>query len=197
MLLLVAVVAGIWIIGKFVPGGFIPDEDQGIFGVTVQLPAGASLERTSLVLKKIEDILAKTDGLDSYQTVGGYGAVTSTFQSNYGTIFVRMKPWDERKTAALHVNGIMGGLRPQFAAIPEAVIFAFNILFWMFYEQAGNSFTFLADQLVDRVFGDFVFPTAWFQSIPGFQNMSRRWYAPVALKSAGSAYGNICCMAGI
>ncbi len=79
------------------------------------------------MLKKIEDILAKTDGLESFQTIGGYGAVTSTYQPNYGTIFVRMKPWEERKTKALHVNGIMGGLRPQFAAIPEAVIFPFNI----------------------------------------------------------------------
>ena len=122
-----AVAIGASLFARVLPAGFIPDEDQGIFGVNVQLPAGASLERTSLVLKKIEDILAKTDGLDSYQTVGGYGAVTSTYQPNYGTIFVRMKPWEERKTAALHVNGIMGGLRPQFAAIPEAVIFPFNI----------------------------------------------------------------------
>ena len=125
--IVVAVAIGASLFARVLPAGFIPDEDQGIFGVNVQLPAGASLERTSLVLKKIEDILAKTDGLDSYQTIGGYGAVTNTFQPNYGTIFVRMKPWDERKTKALHVNGIMGGLRPQFAAIPEAVIFPFNI----------------------------------------------------------------------
>jgi HAE1 family hydrophobic/amphiphilic exporter-1 len=122
-----AVAVGASLFARVLPAGFIPDEDQGIFGVNVQLPAGASLERTSLVLKKVEDILAKTDGLDSYQTVGGFGAVTSTFQPNYGAIFVRMKPWEERKTAALHVNGIMGGLRPQFAAIPEAIIFPFNI----------------------------------------------------------------------
>ena len=125
--IVVAVAIGASLFARVLPAGFIPDEDQGIFGVNVQLPAGASLERTSLVLKKIEDILAKTDGLDSFQTVGGYGAVTSTYQPNYGTIFVRMKPWADRKTAALHVNGIMGGLRPQFAAIPEAVIFPFNI----------------------------------------------------------------------
>jgi HAE1 family hydrophobic/amphiphilic exporter-1 len=122
-----AVAIGASLFARVLPAGFIPDEDQGIFGVAVQLPPGASLERTSVVLKKIEDILAKTDGLDSYQTVGGYGAVTSTYQPNYGTIFVRMKPWEERKTAALHVNGIMGKLRPQFAAIPEAIIFPFNI----------------------------------------------------------------------
>jgi HAE1 family hydrophobic/amphiphilic exporter-1 len=125
--LVAAVAIGAGLFARVIPAGFIPEEDQGIFGINVQLPPGASLERTSLVLKKIEDILAKTDGLDSYQTVGGYGAVTSTFQPNYGTVFVRMKPWDERKTAALHVNGIMGTLRPQFAAIPEAIIFPFNI----------------------------------------------------------------------
>jgi HAE1 family hydrophobic/amphiphilic exporter-1 len=122
-----AVAIGAGLFARVLPAGFIPDEDQGIFGINVQLPPGASLERTSIVLRKIEDILAKTEGLDSYQTVGGYGAVTSTFQPNYGTIFVRMKPWEERKGEALHVNGIMGGLRPKLAAIPEAIAFPFNI----------------------------------------------------------------------
>lgn len=122
-----AVALGASLFARALPAGFIPDEDQGIFGINVQLPAGASLERTSVVLKKIEEILAKTEGLESFATIGGYGAVTSTFQSNYGSLFVRLKPWEERKTAALHVNGIMAGLRPQFAAIPEAIIFPFNI----------------------------------------------------------------------
>ncbi|MEZ5987577.1 MAG: multidrug efflux RND transporter permease subunit [Planctomycetota bacterium] len=110
-----------------VPAGFIPDEDQGIFGVNVQLPPGASLERSSVVLGKVEEILGGTEGVESFQTIGGYGAVTATYQPNYGTIFVRLKPWEERKTAALHVKGIMAGLLPRFAAIPEAVIFPFNI----------------------------------------------------------------------
>jgi multidrug efflux pump subunit AcrB len=57
----------------------IPDEDQGIFGINLQqLPPRASLERKSVVLKKVEDIITKTDGLDSCQTVCGYGVVTST-----------------------------------------------------------------------------------------------------------------------
>ena len=122
-----AVVVGAGLLGRMLPAGFIPDEDQGIFGVAVQLPPGASLERTSVVLKKVEDILAKTEGLVSYQTVGGYGAVTSTYQPNYGTIFVRLKPWEERKGEALHVKGIMAGVQRQFAAIPEAIIFPFNV----------------------------------------------------------------------
>ncbi len=122
-----AVVAGAGFFGKMVPAGFIPDEDQGIFGVAVQLPPGSSLERTSAMLAQVEGILAKTDGLESYQTIGGYGAVTSTYQPNFGTIFVRLKPWAERKTDALHVKGIMRTLSGQLARIPEAVAFPFNI----------------------------------------------------------------------
>jgi HAE1 family hydrophobic/amphiphilic exporter-1 len=121
----VAVGAGLF--ARVIPAGFIPDEDQGIFGINVQLPPGASLERTSAVLKKIEDILAKTEGVDSFQAIGGYGAVTSTYQPNYGSLFMRLKPWEERHGDALHVKGIMAGLQPQFAAIPEAIIFPFNI----------------------------------------------------------------------
>src|SRR6187549_2488798 len=113
------VVFGAIVFAKAIPAGFIPDEDQGIFGVNLQLPPGASLARTSEVLKKVEEILAKTDGVESYQTIGGYGVVTNTYQPNYGTIFARLKPWEERHGEALHVKGIMAGLQKQFADIPE------------------------------------------------------------------------------
>jgi POT family proton-dependent oligopeptide transporter len=68
--------------------------------------------------------------------------------------------------AMLMIEGIREGAVARDKTIAMLIIFAFNILFWMFYEQAGNSFTFLADQIVDRVLGGFVFPTAWFQSVP-------------------------------
>ena len=121
------VILGSIVFAKAIPSGFIPDEDQGIFGVNVQLPPGASLARTSEVLKKVEQILAKTEGVESYQTVGGYGVVTNTYQPNYGSIFARLKPWEERHGEALHVKGVMASLQKQFANIPEAVIFPFNI----------------------------------------------------------------------
>jgi HAE1 family hydrophobic/amphiphilic exporter-1 len=127
ILMVAAVAVGAGLLGKALPAGFIPDEDQGIFTVNAQLPPGASLERTSVVLKKVEDILAKTEGVDSFQTVGGYGLVTSTYQPNYGSLLVRLKPWEERKGEALHVKGIMAGLARQFGAIPEAFIFPFNV----------------------------------------------------------------------
>ena len=121
------VVLGAVFFARAIPSGFIPDEDQGIFGVNVQLPPGASLARTSEVLKKVEAILAKTEGIESYQTIGGYGVVTNTYQPNYGSLFARLKPWEERHSDALHVKGIMAGLQKQFAAIPEGVVFPFNI----------------------------------------------------------------------
>jgi len=93
----------------------------------VQLPPAASAERTSALLARVEEILGKTEGVDSYQTIGGYGAVTSTYQQNFGTIFVRLKPWEERHGEALHAKGIMRTLSAQFVKLPEAIIFPFNI----------------------------------------------------------------------
>jgi HAE1 family hydrophobic/amphiphilic exporter-1 len=127
IVLVAGVALGAGLFGKVLSAGFIPDEDQGIFGVNVQLPPGASLERTSTVLKKVEDILAKTEGIESFQAVGGYGVVTNTYQPNYGTLFARLHPWEERHGETLHVKGIMAGLQRQFAGIPEAIIFPFNI----------------------------------------------------------------------
>jgi len=125
---IVAVVAiGAVFFGSRLPAGFIPEEDQGIMGINVMLPAGSSLERTSAVLKQVEDILAKTEGIESYQTVGGFGLVTNTYQPNFGTLFVRLKPWEERHGKENHVKGFMYRLQPQFGRIPEAIIFPFNI----------------------------------------------------------------------
>ena len=127
ILIIAAVAVGAGLFGRALPAGFIPEEDQGIFGVNVTLPPAASLERTGRVLTQVEQILAKTEGVESFTTIGGYGVVTSTYQPNFGTIFVRLKPWDDRHSAALHVRGIMAGLQPQLAKISEAVIFPFNI----------------------------------------------------------------------
>lgn len=65
----------------------------------------------------------------------------------------------------LMIEGIRNGKVARDKTIAMMIIFAFNILFWMFFEQAGSSFTFLADQIVDRDFGGWIFPVAWFQSV--------------------------------
>ena len=79
--------------------------------------------------------------------------------------------------AMLMIEGIRCGAVARDRTIAMLIIFAFNILFWMFYEQAGNSFTFLADQIVNRDLGGFIFPTAWFQSVPALAVIL---FAPIA-----------------
>jgi hydrophobic/amphiphilic exporter-1 (mainly G- bacteria), HAE1 family len=127
ILLVAGVAVGASLFGRALPAGFIPEEDQGLMGVNVQLPPGASLERTAAVLTRVEQIVAQTPGVDSMATIGGFGLVTNTYQPNFGTVLVRLKPWDERHHAALKVQGIIAGLRPEFGRITEAVVFPFNI----------------------------------------------------------------------
>jgi POT family proton-dependent oligopeptide transporter len=65
----------------------------------------------------------------------------------------------------LLIEGIREGTVPRDKVIAMLIIFVFNMLFWMFYEQAGSSFNFLAEKIVNRMFGDWEFPVAWFQSV--------------------------------
>jgi HAE1 family hydrophobic/amphiphilic exporter-1 len=127
IVLVVVVILGAGLIGRQLPAGFIPEEDQGLLGVNVQLPPGASLERTGALLSRVEQIVAKVEGVDSFATIGGFGLVTNTFQPNFGTVLVRLKPWEERHGPAVHVRGIMAVLQREFAAIPEAIVFPFNV----------------------------------------------------------------------
>ena len=69
--------------------------------------------------------------------------------------------------AALLVEGARAGKVARDKVLAMLTIFAFNIVFWMFFDQAGSSFTFLADKIVDRQAGRFLIPTAWFQAING------------------------------
>ncbi len=108
ILIVAAVAVGAGLFGRALPAGFIPDEDQALLGVNVQLPPGASLERTAAVLTEVEGIVAKTPGVDAFTTIGGYGVVTNTYQPNFGTIFARLKPWEERHDSRASREGSHG-----------------------------------------------------------------------------------------
>ena len=112
-------------LAKVLPGGFVPDEDQGIFMINVQLPLGSSLQRTDAVLRQIEGILAKTEGVDACNAIGGLGMLTNSFSPEFGSFFCRLKPWDERKGKALHVAGIQKTVGAELAQLPGAVAFPF------------------------------------------------------------------------
>ena len=79
-----------------IPGGFVPEEDQGYFLVNIQLPDAASLQRSDQVTAAIEQILDEMPGIDSVTSIAGYSLLTSAFSSNTSFIFVSLKPWAER-----------------------------------------------------------------------------------------------------
>ncbi len=125
LVIIAVVAAGGGGIGSILRKGFVPDEDQGIFMINVQLPNASSLERTDAVMRQIEGILAQTEGIESYNTIGGLGLLTNSYNSNYGSMFVRLKPWEERASKELHASAIMAKIGAQLRKIPEAVAFPF------------------------------------------------------------------------
>jgi hydrophobe/amphiphile efflux-1 (HAE1) family protein len=135
---------------RTVPTGFIPDEDQGYFITSFQLPDGASLERTDAVAREVERILLGTPGIVGTNLFGGFDALTGTFPSNVGTVFVTLAPWAERGAKGLSLESIFAKVRPQLAAVPGARIFALNPAPIRGLSRTGG-FEF---QLQDRVGGD-------------------------------------------
>ena len=126
MLLLVAVIGGIWLIGKVVPGGFIPDEDKGYLFVAVELPEGASLQRTDEVLKEVETIVTQTEGVRSAVGLAGMNILNSLNFPNAALMFIGLKDWEERKDPSLHASALVREWNRKMAAIPGARIFAFG-----------------------------------------------------------------------
>ncbi|HTB71864.1 MAG TPA: multidrug efflux RND transporter permease subunit [Polyangiaceae bacterium] len=124
-LFLLAGVAGASVLlGRKLPTGFVPDEDQGYAIIGVLLPDGASLQRTLAVYEKVNAILAKQPGLQTYNGVAGFSFFTRTAASYTGTGFVQFNPWEERKTPELSSAGILKSLNMAFSQIPEGRVFA-------------------------------------------------------------------------
>ena len=98
IILIVGVATGI--IGKAIPGGFVPEEDEGYYLINVQLPDAASLERTDEVAKKVEAILKGTEGIEYTTVVMGFSLLTQSYSTNNAFVFVSLKPWDERSKTA-------------------------------------------------------------------------------------------------
>ncbi|MGH9395885.1 MAG: efflux RND transporter permease subunit [Terriglobia bacterium] len=122
---LVVIFGVIYVLLRVLPSGFVPPEDQGYFFTNVQLPDGASLDRTSAVVKHVEDTLKATPGVKDVVAVGGFSFVSGTYDSNVATLFVMLKPWGERNTPGLSLDSIMGGAQGRFFAMPQASIICF------------------------------------------------------------------------
>ncbi|MBI2432865.1 MAG: efflux RND transporter permease subunit, partial [Candidatus Hydrogenedentes bacterium] len=116
-----------WALFQKVPSGLIPAEDQGYFMVAAMLPQGASLERTSRVMKEVEDFLLAQPEVARVVTLGGMDFLAGRSAStSAGAMFVNLKDWSERKTPDKHVDAIIGRVFGRFAGMQEALVIAFN-----------------------------------------------------------------------
>ncbi len=106
------------------PTAFIPDEDQGYFIITVQLPEGASLVQEEAVARKIDGILFAQPEVEHVFNVSGFSFIGSG--PNRGIAFAKLKPWSERRGSAHSLNAILQRVQMQFFGIPNAQVFAFN-----------------------------------------------------------------------
>jgi hydrophobe/amphiphile efflux-1 (HAE1) family protein len=109
---------------KTLPSAFLPMEDQGYFITSITLPDGATANRTLEVVKQVEDILSKQEGIYKYTAITSLNILTFSQEPNAAVIFTRLKPWEERTTKELKVFGILNALGPKLGSIKEAKVFA-------------------------------------------------------------------------
>jgi HAE1 family hydrophobic/amphiphilic exporter-1 len=119
-----AVAAGFF--GSKVPSSFLPDEDQGYLYVNLQLPTASSLQRTDDVAAKIENVLAKTPGIEHTNSVVGYSLLSSVRTSYNAFFFVTLKPWDDRTSRSVQLQAIKERLNEALFSLPEGVAFSFS-----------------------------------------------------------------------
>jgi HAE1 family hydrophobic/amphiphilic exporter-1 len=112
VIILVVVVVFAGFFGKRLPGGFVPDEDQGYFIMAVTLPASSSLQRTNETCKQIEGILNRYESLKFVTPIVGFSFITGAYQSNVATYFVMADEWSEREET---VEEIIAELNKDFA----------------------------------------------------------------------------------
>ncbi|MBB5660274.1 efflux RND transporter permease subunit [Brevundimonas halotolerans] len=105
------------------PSGFIPEQDQGFLIGVVQLPPGASLDRTQEVMARASQIIRDTEGVDGVVSFAGLDGSSFSFGSNAATIFVRLDSFDERKTAEQAAAALAGAITGATMGIQDANIF--------------------------------------------------------------------------
>jgi hydrophobe/amphiphile efflux-1 (HAE1) family protein len=123
----VVMVAGAVLLWRRVPTGFIPTEDKGYFAIAMQLPDAASLQRTQAVIRRVEGFLREEPSVVNVVAFAGLDVLTRTNQTNSATIFILLKPWDERSSSDQSIDAITKRINGKLFGMKDAVGFAFNL----------------------------------------------------------------------
>ena len=113
------VIVIIFVLNRILPTSFIPEEDQGFFTVELELPEGATLERTRTVTNRMIEFIKSQPAVAYVQNVTGSSSRLGTTQ-NRATLTVILKPWEERKGGDMGVGDVMEAVRKELYYYPEA-----------------------------------------------------------------------------
>jgi HAE1 family hydrophobic/amphiphilic exporter-1 len=138
---------GILGVGRMLPSGFIPNEDQGMIYAIIQTPPGSTLERTNDIAKQLQEVAEQVDGIQSVSALAGYEVLTEGRGSNAGTCLINLKDWSSRKHS---VNEIIEELEEKAKEIPGATIEFFGPPAVPGYGAAGG----FALRLLDKTNSD-------------------------------------------
>jgi hydrophobic/amphiphilic exporter-1 (mainly G- bacteria), HAE1 family len=130
VLSLVAIAAagiGIVLLGKTTPTGFLPEEDQGAIFTVVQLPDGASVERTRSVVEQVENLIRPMPQVEAVLSIVGFSLLDGGNQPNAAFLVTRLKPFEQRKGAEDGVRAVLGQIFGAAQQIRSAVVFPFNL----------------------------------------------------------------------
>ncbi len=158
-LLLGLLIAGIVVLFQVVPGGFVPEEDQGYVMAALLLPDGASLERTDAVMRDVERIVGEIDAVQNSTAIAGFSMLSGIFQPNAGFVFIQLMDWDDRPDREDHATSVVRRLNAAFATrVTGGVALAFGPpaipglgtgsgFSMMLQDRGGNSPAYLAEQV--------------------------------------------------
>ena len=120
IIILVCIVIGTILLFKKKPSGFIPLEDDGRLYITFDIPEAAATQRTVTDLNQMMKVLDSVPGILHYAALGGLNVVSFASKSNSATIFVQLKPWDERGADSLQIGAITANLQKRLSRFKEA-----------------------------------------------------------------------------
>jgi len=115
IILLLCICVGTIFLFKHKPTGFIPSEDDGNLYVTFQLPPAYSTAQSVAVMGRLMKVVASTPGMGHYAALSGLNVVTNATNSNCGTIYCQLQPWDQRNKSSEQVPGIIKVMQQRIA----------------------------------------------------------------------------------
>jgi hydrophobe/amphiphile efflux-1 (HAE1) family protein len=127
ILLVIVLAGGVIGISRITPTGFLPEEDQGAFFINVQLPDGASVSRTSGVVKQVEDILQRLPGRDHTLSIIGFSLLDGANEPNSAFMVIRLKPFEDRREAAESAQALIARTFRETASVRQASVTPFNL----------------------------------------------------------------------